>query len=383
MARALGLAGAFLLLLSAATASALDEPSGKLVAGAEETVLRLHDLPPGYLVDDDSICGSSSPGEGAASRIDRWAARHRPAGCYYEYERVFEIPGAAPAPAPALVVAQTLNTPSEAAAVRGFALYNGLLTRGDGNDRGRVALSPNGPSARLIRHAGARVKGQKIRPGSFLFWRHGKLIAVVHVVGLNPRGNDRVALQLAQVQQRRLEAPTPYTEAERDDTEVALDDPGLKFPIYWVGSDFDPGAGLPTASLAEASAGQAGPPGEKVALWYEGFDIAAWTRQGWRRFQHSALGKANRTAPCTRMTEVELDGGRATVYAAYGSGPRACLSRPPHRYYAIVRIGQMVLGVNLALCANCLPGYGSSPYNSLRAMKAILHALTLRPKPVY
>ena len=380
MARGLGLA-LVLLLLSAPAASALTEPSGELVAGAEETVLRLHDLSPGYLVDDNSICSSSSPGEGAARRIDRWAVRHRPAGCVYVYERAFEIPGAAPAPP--LVIAQTLNTPSEAAAVRGFALYNGLLAAGDGNDRGRVALSPNGPSARLVRYAGARVDGTKYRPGSSLFWRHGKLIAAVNVVGLNPRGNDRVALQLAQLQQRRLEAPTPYTEAERDDTEVPLDDPALKFPIYWVGSDFDPGAGLPTASLAEVSADQAGPPGEKVALWYEGFNIAAWTRQGWKRFQRSALGKANRTAPCTHTAEVELEGGRATVYAAYGTGPRACLNRPPHRYYAIVRIGRMVLGVNLALCANCLPGYGSSPYNSLRAMKAILRALTLRPKPVY
>jgi hypothetical protein len=382
MARALGLAVAFLLLLSAAAASARGEPSGELVAGAEETVLRLHDLPPGYQIDDDSICDQSSPGESAASRLDRWIARHRPAGCFYEYERVFEIPAAAPTPP--LVVAQTINTPSERAAIRGFELYNRLLTRfGDGNDRGRVALSPNGPSARLIRLRGLLVEGKKGRRGSFLFWRQGKLIAVVQVAGLNPRGNDRVALHLAQVQQRRLEAPTPYPEAERDDTEVPLDDPGLKFPIYWVGSDFDPGAGLPTASLAEASAGQAGPPGEKVALWYEGFNIAAWTRQGWRRFQHSALGEANRTAPCTRTAEVELEGGRATVYAAYGSGPRACLSRPPHRYYAIAHIGRMVLGVNLALCAKCAPGYGSSPYNSLRAMKAILRALTLRPKPVY
>lgn len=381
MARALGLAVTLLLLLTPAT-SARDERPGKLLAGAEETVLRLHDLPPGYQIDDDSICSSSSPGEDGARRIDRWIVRHRPAGCFYEYERAFEIPGAAPAPP--LVVAQTINTPSEAAAVRGFALYNGLLNRfGDGSDRKRVALSPNGPSARLIRHTDAPVDGKKGRPGSFLFWQHGKLIAAVYVLGLNPRGNDRVALQLAQIQQRRLEAPTAYSEAERDDTEVPLDDPALTFPVYWVGRDFDPGAGLPTASLAEASAGQVGPPGEKVALWYEGFNIAAWTRQGWKRFQRSALGKANRTAPCTRTAEVELAGGRATIYAAYGTGPRACLSRPPHRYYAIVRIGQMVLGVNLALCAKCVPGYGSSPYNSLRAMKAIVRALVLRPKPVY
>ncbi len=87
-------------------------------------------------------------------------------------------------------------------------------------------------------------EGGKELPHSFLYWRHGKLIGVVGAAGPNPRRNDRATLHFAQIQQRRMEAPTPYTEAERDDTEVWLDDPGLKPSAYWADSSFVPGRGL-------------------------------------------------------------------------------------------------------------------------------------------
>jgi hypothetical protein len=392
MARALGVALALVLVLASAAAAAR-EPDGDLVAGSEETVLRLHDLPPGYQIGDDSGCGPWYPfgeEEGPESRLEKrfqkWILRNWPEGCFYEYEQLFKVPGLAPAPP--LVGAETLNTPSEAAAVEGFELYNALLDRSvRRGDAGMVTISASGAQARLIRDRDALVDGNKDRPRSYLTWRHGKQLSFLIAAGLHPRRNDRAVLHHAAIQQQRLEAPTPYTEAERDDTEVRLDDPGLKFPIYWVGNPFQSPAG-PPAELAYAFAGEVGPPGQKLKLDYalesDGFTIGGWTRRGWKRFQRSGVGKANRTARCTRTTEVELERGSAMVYGAYnGKRLRPCPRRAPDRYYAIARIGRMVIGVNLGHCLSCTPGFSSGAFSTLRGMKAIVRALHIRPKPVY
>lgn len=393
MARALGLALA-LTLLVASVAVAAREPNGDLVPASEETVLRLHDLPPGYQIGDDSGCGPWFPfgeGEGPEGRLEKrflkWILRNWPEGCFYEYEQLFKVPGLGPAPPQ--VEAETLNTPSEAAAVEGFELYNALLDRSvKRGDAGMVTISATGVQARLIRDRDALVDGRKDRPRSYLIWRHGKQLAFLIAAGLHPRRNDRAAVHYAAIQQRRLEAPTPYTDAERDDTEVRLDDPGLKFPIYWVGNPFQPGVG-PPVELEYAFAGDVGPPGQKLKLDYalletDGFTIGGWTRRGWKRFQRSGVGKANRTARCTRTTEVELERGSAVVYGAYnGRRLRPCPRRAPDRYYAVAHIGRMVIGVNLGHCLSCAPGSGVGAYGTLRGMKAIVRALHVRPKPVY
>lgn len=94
------------------------------------------------------------------------------------------------------------------------------------------------------------------------------------------------------------------------------------------------------------------------------------------------LGPLNRKWRCTTSTRVQLPRGHADVFAAYGRDFHACPKRAPDRFYAIARIGGMVIGVNLVLCSKCI-GAGYDPYNSLAAMKTIVRALTLRPKPVY
>jgi hypothetical protein len=393
MGKALGLAVALVLLVAQA-ANAYPEPSGELVGGGEETVLRLHDLPPGYQVSDDSGCGALAPGmegelsEGRfAERYANWVLEYEPEGCEYEYEQIFEVPGLEPAPP--LVKAGVLNTPSEAAADSGFGLFMTLVNHESGGRyRKTVPISPSGVEARLFRSSNELVAGQIHKRATILFWRHGNLLATVEAAGQDPRRNDLAAFHFAQIEEERLERPSPYTEAERDDTEVRLDNPGLKFPIYWVGNPFRAGDGPPVA-LEEAFAGTDGPPGQKFQLDYElletnGFIIGGWTRRSWRRFQRSGVGKANRTARCTRRTEVELERGRAVVYGAY-SGKRsgACPRRAPDLYYAIAHIGRMVVGIDLGNCLSCPPGGSVGAYSNLRGMKALVRALHVRPKPVY
>ena len=394
MAGALGIALA-LVLLAAPGAHASTEPSGALVAGGEETVLRLHDLPPGYQFGNDSPCRPLEPLPGRISdrlerRYSKWIVEYRPVVCNEEFEQVFKVPGWGPAPPQ--VVAATVSTPSEEASASGFKLFAALLIRFE-EDGGTVPIPPSGIAARLTRSEDAVDESRTDRPGSFLHWRHGKLIAMVGAAGLDPRRNDRAALHFAQIQQQRMEAPTPYTEAERDDAEVQLDDPGLKLSVYWAGSSFVPGRGLPTADLLNAfptGRGVApwarlrrGAPGARLRLLYDGFDLDTWTRQSWKRSQRSVLRKLKRRGRCARTTEVALERGRAVVYAGYG-GPRpgACPQRPPDRHWAIAHIGDVVIGVNLAICPLC-QDWSEGPYNSLRGMKAIVRALMVRPKPVY
>ena len=388
MARALGLAVAF-VLLAVNGAAAFSEPSGELVAGAEETVLRLHELPPGYQVSDDSGCGSVGPLEGDSTpltrRYESWVFKYWSEGCFYQYEQIFAVPGLGPAPP--LVEAQTLNTPSEAAVSGGLKLYTAILNRfKEAQPRRTVSIAPSVPRAILVRLRNELVEGEIHRPATLLFWRFGKLVSYVEAAGMNPRDNDSAAFHFAQLQQDRLEHPSPYTEAERDDSEVRLDDPGLKFPVYWVGNPFQL-SGRPPVELESAYTGNVGPPGEKYQIDYEllevdGFQLDGWTRQSWKRYQRSALWKTNRPARCTQTTEVELDGGRAMVYGSYDrEPPRSCPSGAPDRYYAIAHIGGMVIGVDLGNCLSCLPGAGSGPYASVRGMKAIVKSLVIRPKP--
>jgi hypothetical protein len=382
----LGAVLATLALCFPAGAGARSGPSGDLIAGSEESALRLHDLPPGYQLGDDGGCGPSIPAgeEGEPKgrlqkRLLKWTIRYWPEGCSYQYEQVFKVPGLGPAPP--LVEVEVLNTPSEQAATEGFNLIKALVRRYEPEaDQGTVTLSPSGIEARHFRNRNFLVDGKAHQAGSVLIWHHGKLIGYVEVAGWKPRRNDRAVLHYAQIQQGRMERPSPYTEEERDDKEVWLDNPALRFPIYWIGRAFDPAAGAPV-ELEYAYAGTPGPPGVKFELEYDEFGISGWTRRSWRRFQPTVLGRLNLNRACVRKTRVDLAQGQAVVYAGYGRRHlRRCPSGPPDDYWAIAHLGRMVIGVNLTLCTGCL-GASSGPEASLAGMKEILSALQVRPKP--
>ena len=208
MGKALGLA-AVLVLLAAPGAEAARGPTGKLVAGSEETALRLHDLPPGYRLGMVGGCGPlgsvgarGEPGD-AQDRYLRWVFEQLPEACSYLYKRVFEVPGLGPAPP--RIETEIINTSSEQAAAEGFELISALFASGP---RRRpdptAALSPSGFKSRIFHFRSFRVDGRTDQPGSILLWHHGTLISYLKVTGLNPRGNDGAALYFAQTQQWRI-----------------------------------------------------------------------------------------------------------------------------------------------------------------------------------
>jgi hypothetical protein len=67
-----------------------------------------------------------------------------------------------------------------------------------------------------------------------VLWRPGRVLSLVFVGGLARAGGEEQALGLAQLQQRRIEAPTPLSPGENDDRQVPLDNPQLGVPVYWL-----------------------------------------------------------------------------------------------------------------------------------------------------
>ncbi len=345
-------------------------------------MLRLHDLPPGYVIAGESGCEAlEPPGLRTLGALDRWIVENRPVGCDFGYERRFRAPGTEWEPV--WVNAGTINTPSEKAAAKGFGIFFRLLPHfTDWRRRGPISLGPARPTATLFHLKEGFEVGR--RPASLLLWRHGDLLAALEANGLMTQGNDGAALYYAQIQQQHLESPSPYTEAERDDTEVELDDPNLQVPVYWLGRMFEPGNGFPATELETATVVEKGGlPGAKLELRYGGFNLETWTRESWKRFQGSILGKLNRPR-CTRTTAFEWEQGHAVISAGYRrrTFEAGCPDYLPTRYWAVAHVGGVVIGVNQTTCRCVSPGSGLYS-ESLQGMKAVVRGLQLRPKPVY
>jgi hypothetical protein len=382
MARALGVALA-LVLIAASPAEAAWGPSGSRVPGAEETVLRLHDLPPGYELFGGS-CGPITSSKRGPDPLRAWLLENDPEGCTFEYLRRFRVPDSGPAPP--VLLARTIDTPSEAAAARGLELGLQSTFPVSGIKEVGTADIPGGPTARLFRIQDV-VIGEGSTLGSMVLWRHGKLIAGVEAGGAAAPANDRLALHFAELQQRRLETPSPLLDAEMDDLEVPLDDPHLKLPVYWPGNPFQPGRGLPVARLEEADTftrPEEAPPGQKLSIYYDGFGLSSWTRRSWKRFRRSVPGLVNLKDPCAKKTGIDLENGKAVIYSGYERiGGGGCPDRAPTSFWAVAYIGRAVIGVDLSLCSDCFVRGRGGPYDSLRGMKAIVRSLVRRPQPVY
>lgn len=390
----LGVALVALALPARAAAATTEEPPEPLPF---QMVLRLPELAPGYKIDEGG-CGFSDV-EGRAPKLKEWFRKYRPKACMFRYERRFRVSGHGPNPP--LVNVFILTTPSAEAAQAAVAfapeLFRWVLLDGEmwpfarripriqHFERGAAPFTI-GEETWLFRTEDQLVFGRD-HPGSVIVWRIGGLLAGVEVAGWPHVADERVAAYLVPLQQHHIDAPTPYTDAELDHSEVALDNPRLRIPIYWLGSRFAPGHGLDTLHLEEAVTGkETGPPGEEAELWYHfGVSLSSWSAAEWRRvassFDYGPAVLARRK--CTETTRIELPSGFAVILGTYGRDFEVCPDTGPTRYQALAHLGRTVVGVNLELCNRCLgPGLLSS-YNSVRGMKTVLRGLRIRPRASY
>jgi hypothetical protein len=359
----------------------------------ERLALRLSDLPPGYVSLDigpegtgiEFLCEGIDPTD-PSPKLAEYDQRFDPVGCLGIYLRAYSVPG--PVPTASIVGTGAMRANHLAGAIAGFDAAGELLGKLVTEAKNLEEVPPTvtiGEATRLFhwQHI-PKTYLRNDRLGSFLVWRSGRVVSAAFASAPTLADSDRIAFELAQRQQAHVEHPTVYTEAERDDSEVGLDDPETTFPIRWLDHDFAPGHGLPRSTLEEAGAEpllgpRSSSDGEQLQLRYShGVELEGWTGAAWKRFLATPLGRELKTEDCARTTAVSLSQGRATIVAGHVRGYLPCSKRAPERYYAFVHVGGTVIAVNFAGCPDCV---SHSPYNSLKGMKAIVRGLKLRQKP--
>jgi hypothetical protein len=342
-----------------------DSGSPKL-SDPEQAMLRVADLPAGYVQSGDYGCGPFISTEGASPRIDEFLRETRPRGCAAEFHSAWRDRGS--------VRSAVFSFDTSEDASRGWALREELFLR-----FGAVSISEESAADRPGEDA-VHFNSEGINePGAGVAWRDGRVLAVVYEEGLGGEKGRRFAAELARKQDSRIQSPEPVPDSDRG-REVGLDDPSIAVPVYWLGREFEP-AGLPRLELYEGVhlAGEDGP-GNDVKIDYQGERAAVhldlWRPAAWERFKTTRLGRMVWDSPCARRSALRVDGGRATIYGGYGAG--GCPRSQPDHWLAHVFLDGVVLTVNMPYCYACAGRSADDPYNSRRGMEAIVRGLRRR-----
>lgn len=365
---------------------------------AERLLLRLHDLPTGYRLLDGTVefpfggidCHSIEPAN-PQPHLAAFLDRYSPTGCLGLYQRIFRVRGSQSAP---LVVGTgAFATENIEEAEAGLAVSPELISHATLDEPPEEVPSPStiGEASRLFHwdHPGLFGAGDDL--SSFLVWRAGDVVAAVFVSGASSSANDRAAFELARLQQRHIETPTPYTQAERDDREVALEDPALEVPVYWLGRRHAPHHGLRQLLLVDtASTTIPAPRVPRANILYsdrfnlnhaEGVNLNLWSSRQWK--QLAARGKPPAALPCENAIDdrVSLPRGHAVIYSGFEARRGKCPKRRHPSYAARVYLGRVVVTAEtLSICATCASA-GNGGYNSLAGMRAIVQSLERRSAP--
>jgi hypothetical protein len=360
--------------------------------GPVNLTLRLSDLAPGYLVGDDSGCGSGLVGEGVPADLENAMRQHRHRGCVSQFELLWAPPGA-PA-GPPLVESTAFRFAQQSGAEAAFAMAQSVVAHVIGARRGSLVPRPAtvtiGDSLAMFETNDALVEGRARRPGVAVLWRTGRVLALLFTGGQAGPSAEQTALALAARQQARIVTPTPLGPRENDDREVPLDNPGLGIEVHWLGRHFRPAGPLPPLALT-ASYGpmtRFGGPGWRAELDYSargrgiGVKLGLWRPSAFARFRRSRLGRLARTGRCATAERHDLRAGRAVIYGGYSDPPRRCRERPPDRYLAHVFLDRMVVTVNVPFCfCRDLNRPRGDPYDTRAGMRAVAEGLRLRPTP--
>jgi hypothetical protein len=393
----LGLLAALAVLQTATAAKrqAIEQP---------DLLLRLHDVQPGYVnvelqegQGERTFCSRLHHSHDAPKALARFVDRFRPRGCVGSYYRLFTVPGQPSGPV--LAGTGVLEMSNDRAADAAWSVVPQLLGRlfNDRPPREVTAQERIGSDTALFHAAQPRFYPfpYRIAPtASFLAWRSGNTLAVVMAVGQSFAEDDQAAVELARRQQVHIRRPTPYTRAERFDGEVALGDPAIEVPVYWLGRNFRPGDGLPDSRLYGSSASDGSEeetPGALLYLGYEQIWLDTWTQATWPQYAGTPAARAIASWHCTKAKTIEVPGGYAAIYGGYRKNYSQCPSQPPNAFTARVYIGDLVIAVN-PIANNPpspifidLPPFIETvnPYGSFKGMEAIVRTLRLRSKPIY
>lgn len=361
---------------------------------AKQRLLRLHDLPLGYQLLDRGSFSPPVPRFGCARiaptdpqpRLASFLERYSPRGCFGVYRRFFQLPGEESTPL--FVSSAAAELGSAAAAKAGMKVSRELITHFTEDEPPKEVPPPEtiGEAARLFHWRGFVFFSEEKEAASILVWRWGGSIGLVLASGSSFAAADRAAVELARRQQKHLEAPHPYTRAERDDTQVPLEDPALQVPVYWLGPTFAPGPGFPPQQLAATySSASAAAEGPSASLLYfdrassrpETVEIHVWTPERWK--SQPMADRLPYGPDCPTTSGLSLPNGQATIYAGQWQGFQ-CGKRKPNYYAVVVRFPGAVVAVQVLICEDC-SGTLVGPYNSLKGVETIARGLAQRVRP--
>ena len=215
------LAAAMLLLLAGCGGgSALDDAPD--LAEPAAMMLRLGDLPAGFRYGDDRSCGDVWSTDGRENELDRLLIETRPRWCLGDFAREWGGP-------PRVAQATLFLFESSDDAQRAWVLRKNLFA-----NFGRILITTERGSGDAV---GFDSNGlQQLGAGEA--WRDGRLVVAVYEEGLSGNVGREFAADLAAKQRERIERPSDPV--EEDDREIALEDPAIATPVYWLGREFEP-----------------------------------------------------------------------------------------------------------------------------------------------
>ncbi|HVY79084.1 MAG TPA: hypothetical protein VG898_11310 [Solirubrobacterales bacterium] len=361
-------------------------------------LLRFRDLPLGYRLlnfgpspeyrAQPLTCGAIDPANPQPGLAD-FLRHYSPTGCYAIYYRSFHVPGTKPA---ALAVGSgAMVTDSIEGAEAGLAIAPELLSHllGDELPEEVEAGTTIGDATRLFHWQHPALFKASERPSaSFLVWRSGAVVAAVFATDGTVDANDRAVRELAQLQQRRIEAPVPAKASEFDSSEVALEDPALDIPVLWLGRRFAPGHGLQQLRLRESASRSADESlAPRISLLYVGHPrhrhaeaiyLALWSRKQWKRLE-AKRHKLPAVPTCPMAKPLKIPREHLVIYRGFEGGYRGCKHRAGRgAYTARIHLDGVVATAETSMiCAVCASA-GTGPYDSRAGMEAIARGLVHR-----
>lgn len=335
-------------------------------------------------------CDSISPANPQPG-LAAYLARDSPTGCFAVYFRSFHIPGAKPQPL--AIGSGAMEAGSVEGAAGGLAVAPELLSHLIADQLPDELPAPKtvGDETRLFHWRHPSLFEPKERSSaSFLVWRSGPVVAAIFTAGGRPAANDSAALQLARRQQARIESPKPFAADELDSAEVALEDPALRIPVYWLGQPFAPGHGLPKMRLYDSGSISKGRPrSPRVSLLYtdrldferaEMVYVNLWSAQQWERLRASGRRLPGDLRCAAIARKLPLRSGRALILRGVQGRRGRCQGRRHWIYSVRAHVGPVVATAETAsICATCI-GAGKGGYDTLRGMETIARGLRIRPR---